>query len=270
MPTHGSRLERKPDMLVLSRRSKEKISFPDVGITVHFIRVQSGTAKVGIDAPMQIRIVRDEVCPDSVAKAENVREELLRLPKHLRHSIRNELHTISVGVHLLHEQLQLGMNDDASETFQTIQESLQRLDENRVLRSPSLGEGAVPIIHTGTVLIVEDETNERELLAALQRLRGYEVVSVASAEDALEYLAVNDTPSAILMDMNLPQSDGAFAVRSIRANDQHAGARVYAVSGNSPEEYGLETGRAGVQRWFPKPVDVDNLFETLSAEPALN
>ncbi len=250
-------------MLVLSRRAKDKIHFPDVGITIHFIRVQSGTAKIGIDAPMQIKIVRDNVCPDAESRAKNVRGELLQLPREVRHAIRNELHAISVGTHLLNEQLRMGLEEDAQETFDTIQESLQRLDENRVLQrreETSLMHPTEP----GTVLVVEDEANERELLVGLLRLKGYNVSSAADGEDALEYLATHDTPAVILIDMKLPHRDGASAIREIRADSRCKNTRVFAISGTSPMENGLEIGSQGVDRWFPKPVNTENLMDALA------
>ena len=48
-------------MLVLTRRSKDKIHFPQLAVTIHFIRVQSGQVKVGVDAPREIKILRDEI-----------------------------------------------------------------------------------------------------------------------------------------------------------------------------------------------------------------
>ena len=253
-------------MLVLSRRAKEKISFPDVGITIHFIRMQSGTAKVGIDAPLQVKIVRDEARPDMAAHAEEVRRELLRLPREVRHAVRNELHTITVGVHLLREQLQMGMDEDADDTFSTIRESLRRLDDNQIFKKPErrTSESVNPL------LVVEDEANERELLVGLLRMKGFQVDSVANGDEAISYLAGHHTPSAILIDMRMPGAcDGASAVRKIRSDEQHKEVLMFAVSGTSPQENGLETGRTGIDRWFPKPLNVDYLVEALRTESAL-
>ena len=252
-------------MLVLSRRAKDKISFPEVGITVHFIRVQSGTAKVGIDAPAQIKIVRNEVDPDQAAHTEQVRNEFLRLPREVRHAIRNELHAVSVGVHLLREQLLMNLNEDAQDTFQEIQRSLKKLDENQVLQRPESGRDkpALPASKGRSILLVEDEANERELLAGLLRLKGFEVTCVPDGQAALEYLAIHDTPGTILVDMKMPRCDGPSTVRQIRADAHHKAAQVFAVSGTSPEENGLEIGQAGVNHWFPKPLNTERLMDAL-------
>ena len=150
-------------MLVLSRRAQEKISFPQVGITIHFLRVRSGTTKVGIDAPMDVQIVRDEVDDDAAMAAEATRKELVRLPRQERHAIRNELHTISVGLHLFREQMQLGLDDEAQETFETVMTSLKALDANDVLRRPGNRSFTVPTAKRESLYVAERrQTNERQ------------------------------------------------------------------------------------------------------------
>ncbi len=48
-------------MLVLSRRAKEKVRFPSLGITVEVLRTRSSKVQLGIDAPLDIRVLRDEL-----------------------------------------------------------------------------------------------------------------------------------------------------------------------------------------------------------------
>ena len=128
-------------MLMLSKRPKESLSFPEAGITIHFLRVHSGTVRLGVEANPEIEIVQAK--PDHASVKTSLETNLEsrgfvpELPKELRHGIRNELHSISVGLHLLREQLRMGMSDEADETFQFIKESLKTLDENELLQSPS-------------------------------------------------------------------------------------------------------------------------------------
>ena len=48
-------------MLVLSRRTDETISLPDLGITIKVVKVKGKTVSIGIEAPDQIRILRGEL-----------------------------------------------------------------------------------------------------------------------------------------------------------------------------------------------------------------
>ena len=47
-------------MLVLSRRSQQQIVFPNLGITLQILQVRGQIVKVGIEAPPEIAILRQE------------------------------------------------------------------------------------------------------------------------------------------------------------------------------------------------------------------
>lgn len=247
-------------MLVITRRSSDRISFPQVGITVHFIRVQGSSAKVGVDAPRDIQIVRDEVGDDG-AMAAKLREQWLRLPREVRHEIRNELHAISVGMHLYKQQTLAGLESDAAETFDEIQNAIRRIDDNSVLQRPE--EGKKPKAVPGTILLVEDNANEREMLAGFLRLHGHAVICCDDGSEALDYLAKHDTPSLVLVDMAMPNCDGGTMVRKLRREERDHHARVFAISGSSPEENELEIGDEGVNRWFRKPLNPQFLLDAM-------
>lgn len=51
-------------MLVLHRDCGERIVFPDLGITIELIDVKTGGAQIGIEAPRDIAIFREEIAPD--------------------------------------------------------------------------------------------------------------------------------------------------------------------------------------------------------------
>ena len=48
-------------MLVISRRENERFLFPNLGITIQVIKVAGKVAKIGIDAPREIRVLRTEI-----------------------------------------------------------------------------------------------------------------------------------------------------------------------------------------------------------------
>jgi carbon storage regulator CsrA len=48
-------------MLVLSRRLHEKILFPGLNITVQVVAIKPGVIRIGIEAPPDVRIVREEI-----------------------------------------------------------------------------------------------------------------------------------------------------------------------------------------------------------------
>ena len=248
-------------MLVLTRRTKDKVSFPQVGITIHFLRVQPGQVKVGVDAPREIAILRDDA--ELHETADFVRRQIAHLPKQVRHGIRNELHEISVGLHLVKELYNANLNTEAEEVFRSLQESLKRLDQNAALRKSSDLIENSDEKQQRVIVLIEDDQNQRMLLAEFLRLKGYLVQEFTDGEPAVDYLLSNDPPSAILVDMNMPNFDGRETVRSLRGTKKFDAVPIYAISGTSPEDNGLPMGRDGVNRWFPKPLSVETLITTL-------
>lgn len=269
-------------MLVLSRRSKEKLSFPELGITVHFLRIQSGAVKVGVDAPPSIKIVRNEIAKAG-EQAEETRRQLLRLPREVRHDIRNELHSISIGLHLYQEQMRVGAAEDAKETFDEILAAVRRLDENDVLqRQPESGKpiyprlSQLPDVQDATapsqgngkaaskrILLAEDDENEREMLAGFLRLGGMDVDTVGDGEQVVNYLSRQERPGLLLLDMKMPLCDGPEVVRFVRSHEQHRDLPIFGVSGSTPEENNVSVGSQGVDRWISKPLDPPGLLKAV-------
>ncbi|KAA1262109.1 carbon storage regulator [Rubripirellula obstinata] len=247
-------------MLVLSRRSKDKVVFPQLGITIHFIRVQSGQVKIGIDAPREIKILRDELHTDEAA----FERQLNLLPRDVRHGIRNELHQVSVGLHLFKELMIASLPEEADEVFVQIQEALGRLDAEEAL-NPPLKNG--PKKNNGSVVLVEDQPNEREMLASVLRLKGVDVVALTNGTETIDYFRDNPAPRHLLIDMQMPECDGATAIKTLQSQGQLDSTTVFAVSGVSPEAYGISVGGDGVDsvdRWFPKPLNPTNLIDALT------
>src|SRR5436305_2320514 len=48
-------------MLVLSRRLNEKLLFPDIGTAVQVLSVKGSTVRLGIQAPPEVTILREEI-----------------------------------------------------------------------------------------------------------------------------------------------------------------------------------------------------------------
>jgi carbon storage regulator CsrA len=54
-------------MLVLSRRQGEKIVLPGLGVTIQVVAIKPGIVRIGIEAPPEIPILRQEILDQSKA-----------------------------------------------------------------------------------------------------------------------------------------------------------------------------------------------------------
>ena len=245
-------------MLVLSRRANEQIVFPTLGISVSVERIDSRRVRLGIDAPSEVPVLRHELLE---SQSDHPQRGSATNPKR-DHELRNRLNAVSVRLHLLQRQLELGHVSNVTSAIEATLNELQRM-ENMLARSSSLNAS---LVEKPRALIVDDCRNESELLAEYLRTFDYEVFTVENGIECLEFLASHTRPDVILLDMNMPRMDGKAAVRSIRENPAHDGIKVFAVSGISQEAACIETGPNGVDRWFTKPIRPNELVEQMKTE----
>lgn len=241
-------------MLVLSRRADQQIVFPNLDIKLQVLQVKGKVVKLGIEAPANVPIIRPEACDEQEIEAfrENFQGDVDR------HQLRNRLNAINLGLRLFQKQSELELHEQAEVTMKRVVEELQKLDGDigtakNKLKQPTLKR---PL----RLLVVDDEDNERELLAGLLRLHGFHVDVACNGAEAIDFLGHNEIPDFVLLDMKMPQADGPTTLRQIRADDRLTQLKVFAVSGTSPEDCGIENGCAG---WFPKPLDPERLIQAM-------
>ena len=247
-------------MLVLSRKEEQKILFPALGISLEILHIKGSTVRVGIDAPMEVRILRDELVDGGT-----IDDHVNRLPRELRHEFRNELNAISIASHLFKQEMECGSFDDAALTFDKLVQRLERISKSKLLASKlpslSLSSPSVTAIKPLRALVVEDDANERELLAGFLRLQGYQVDTAADGQEAFEYLQANVDTAIVLVDMRMPRCDGPTAIRRIRENRNLDQVKIFAISGSPPEEN--QSASEDVNGWFMTPLNPQLLIESL-------
>lgn len=132
----------------------------------------------------------------------------------------------------------------------------------RVVREELLSRQNAP----RRALVVEDDQNERELLAAYLRLAGLEVTTAGDGAEALDYLRRGQM-DIVLLDMVLPRCDGPSTVRQIRGNASLSGLKIFGMTG-SLDRFRTECGEGAVDRWFAKPLNPDQLIQDLNGDLA--
>ena len=111
-----------------------------------------------------------------------------------------------------------------------------------------------------TVLVVEDYSDSRFMLARLLEMSGYRVFEAANGREAVE-AAERECPDVVLMDLQMPVLDGFTATSIIRRIESTCRVPIIAVSAQSAEDYAAAARLVGCDHFAPKPVDFDLLLE---------
>lgn len=248
-------------MLVLTRRPRQSVVFPTLGISVQIVRVAGQIVRLGVEAPRTIPVLRAEIGgpADAAGPAEAAPGALD--PK-VRHRLRGRLNTASMALYLAQQQLARGLTAAAGGT---LDQALAELAGIEGELAPAEHRPQPPAPRRVRALLVEDNPNESTLLGSYLRLNGVDVAQAGDGQEALDYLASHDRPDAVLLDMSLPRRNGPSVVTAVRSDPSYSGLKVYAVTGARPEDVGLPTGPGGVDGWFTKPLNPARLVEALVA-----
>ena len=109
-----------------------------------------------------------------------------------------------------------------------------------------------------SILVVDDEKNQREILETILSGEGYEVVSAASGQEALDAVA-RKRPLVILLDMRMPVMDGWAVARALRGQ----GIDVPIVVMTAAESAKRWADEVGADGYLSKPFGLDELLATV-------
>ncbi len=113
------------------------------------------------------------------------------------------------------------------------------------------------------VIVVDDNRDAAETLAALLRLKGHSVATAHDGHMALE-LARSWLPELVLLDLGMPGMDGFEVARRIRELPGLERITIAALTGWGQQADRRRTAEAGFDHHLVKPVDVKILEELLA------
>jgi DNA-binding response OmpR family regulator len=109
------------------------------------------------------------------------------------------------------------------------------------------------------ILVAEDEPDIRELLAFTLKYGGFDVITVANGQEAIEQ-AQQSKPDMILLDVRMPRMTGYEACKVLKEKPETAGIPIVFLSAKGQEaevERGIE---AGAIDYILKPFAPDTLI----------
>lgn len=113
-----------------------------------------------------------------------------------------------------------------------------------------------------TILVVEDDPANLELLTDLLAAHGYRVCEAKDGSTAIE-MARTERPRLILMDLGLPGLDGIETTERLKADPALRSIPVVVVTAHSRLRE-LEARAAGCDGFLTKPIHAPILLDTVS------
>jgi len=104
-------------------------------------------------------------------------------------------------------------------------------------------------------LIIDDSDANRKLARVVLRADGIETVEAATGAEGIA-LAIEHVPDVILMDLRLPDMDGAEAARRLLENERTSRIPVVAMSVMPLEDSNEWLDAVGFAGWLAKPIRV--------------
>ena len=135
-----------------------------------------------------------------------------------------------------------------------------------VLLAPPIGEAPVVAVRwqfgPRHVLVVDDGTENRQLVRILLEEVGLRVSEAENGQEAMDSIA-RQPFDLVLMDMQMPVMDGETATRRLR--EQGHTLPIIALTANAMKGFEKELAAAGFSGYQTKPIDVDTLLADLAA-----
>ncbi len=108
------------------------------------------------------------------------------------------------------------------------------------------------------VLLVEDDTEIRELYATCLRAEGFDVCEAADGREALELIAMR-RPTLMLLDVWMPVLNGFEVLEQIQLDPMNTGLKVVMLSNLSDSDTRLECFSAGAVDYWIKGLPLTEL-----------
>ena len=117
-------------------------------------------------------------------------------------------------------------------------------------------------LNKGTILYVEDNSDNRNLIRRVLEAEGYSVIDAINANQAIEKLEENRI-DLILMDLNMPDMDGYTLTTKIKGIQAFSKIPIVAVTANVMRGDREKSLEAGCDGYIQKPIDIDTLAQQI-------
>jgi len=110
-----------------------------------------------------------------------------------------------------------------------------------------------------TLLVVDDDEENCELLKRRFEKRGFKVELASDGQEGLMALALNDV-NLVFLDLNMPLMNGFTFLEKVKMNKNHREIPVFVTSSLDDEDTINDCLSYGANGFIPKPYDMDKML----------
>jgi two-component system chemotaxis response regulator CheY len=115
-----------------------------------------------------------------------------------------------------------------------------------------------------TILIVDDSTSIRQVVAFTLKQAGFAVVEGSNGKEGLAQLEATQRVDLIVTDLNMPVMDGITFIKHVRSRPSSKGTPVLMLTTESQDSKKQEGKAAGATGWLVKPFHPEKLLQTIA------
>lgn len=113
-----------------------------------------------------------------------------------------------------------------------------------------------------TVLIIEDDDNNMELISFILESNGYQYIKAHTGQKGVD-LAIEHLPDFIILDIQLPDINGLEVLKKIRASKADGHIPIIAMTSHALSGDREKLLSAGCNGYIEKPIDPNKILQQI-------
>jgi twitching motility two-component system response regulator PilH len=119
------------------------------------------------------------------------------------------------------------------------------------------------LMANATLLVVEDSPTDLRLMTAPLRAAGYQILTAADGEEALEK-ALREHPALIVLDVILPKKNGFQVCRQLKSTPDTRDIKIVMLTGKTQDSDRFWGLRQGADAYLTKPFQDEELLAVVA------
>ena len=114
-----------------------------------------------------------------------------------------------------------------------------------------------------TVLVVDDSSTMRQMVAYTLTNAGYEVVEAGNGKEAVAKINGGAKPALVVTDLNMPEMDGITLIQEIRKMAAFKFTPILMLTTESADDKKKAGQAAGATGWIVKPFNPEQMLKVI-------